>query len=96
MSLLWQKTDLPYWPDGKTGKNLGKNPKENFLYRTVWAPGYSWYAYKVKMDLKVSLGLKNAPPNEKPENRIFTQKNSPGTFEKKFPLRILDFGYKKA
>ena len=34
MSLLWQKTDLPYWPDGKIGKKSGKkSPGKNSYKR---------------------------------------------------------------
>ena len=29
MTLLWQKPDLPYWPDGKTGKKSGKKSGKN-------------------------------------------------------------------
>ena len=73
-----------------------KNTRDNFLYKTVWTSGYFWYAYKVKLDLMLNLGLKNRLQMMKPENRIFTRKYSPGSSEKNFPLRILDFGYKKA
>ena len=70
--------------------------RKNFLYKTIWISGYFWYANKVKLDLTLNLGLKNRLQMMKPENRILTRKYSPESSEKNFPLRILDFGYKKA
>ena len=39
MSLLWQKTDVPYWPDGTIGKKSGKkSPRKNFYknHLNIW------------------------------------------------------------
>ena len=33
MSLLWLKPDLPYWPNGKTGKKSGKKSPGKIFYK---------------------------------------------------------------
>ena len=67
MSLLWQKNGPPLLAQREIREKIReKNTRDNFLYKTVWTSAYFWYAYKVKLDLMLNLGLKNRLQMMKP------------------------------